>query len=223
MCVIEILYIFVAGYTIYKYGRESVIKRFKKTGSKLQYFFRVQKCYFFLCLFCWTFDLFFLLVEFHVTREIYAIIRSIEPTIISLPWVISVLHSVFARRSSNVALEEELMPKESTDTAMNKNAVDDAMRREIVEYLMKGIRKSIISHLDSKAAAGVIIEEHEGIFHTIFKSIIGRFIGLNDEDDKKQEGSNYSFISEDPAVLSRVNLIEKKMIIREAKREVIVI
>jgi hypothetical protein len=130
---------------------------------------------------------------------------------------------VFGRRSSNVALEEMLESQESSDTAMNKNAVDDAMRREIVEYLMKGIRKSIISHLDSKGAAGVIIEEYEGILHTIFKSIIGRFIGLNDEDDRRQERLSYSFISEDPAVLNRVNLVERKMIIREAKREVIVI
>ncbi len=39
------LYLVVAGYTIFRYGRESVIRRFKKTGSKLQSFFRTQVCH----------------------------------------------------------------------------------------------------------------------------------------------------------------------------------
>lgn len=217
MCAIEVLYIFVAGYTIYKYGRESVIKRFKKTGSKLQYFFKIQKSYYFLCAFSWTLDLVFLLVDFQETREIYAIIRSIEPAVMSLPWVVTVVHSVFARGNSGGELRESLRPKEAaSDSPMNKNAVDDAMRREIVEYLMKGIRKSIISHLDTKSAPGVIIEEHEGILHTIFKSIISHFIN----DEHQTEDSSYSFVSQNPAILSRVNLVERKLIIREAKREV---
>ena len=107
---------------------------------------------------------------------------------------------------------------------MNKNSVDDAMRKEIVEYLLKGIRKSIISLMDEKSTGGVILEEHEGFIKNIFKTILGKFIAsLNyDEDNQGQENAELSFVSGSGSVMNHVSLVEKRSINRESKREVII-
>ena len=233
---VEILYLLIAGYTIYKYGRESVIKRFKKTGSKLQYFFSMQKCYFFLCAFCWILDIIFLFIASAATRQIYAIIRSIEPTIMSLPWMMSILKSAFGEtKVQQVAIEKdqgeleeplEIVKTEHNqseeDAAMNKKTMDDAMRNEIVEYLLKGIRRSIISYTNPKAG-GPIEEEGESIFKKILRALFGRWIrSLNNDDESGEYRRNASsnIVTGSSVILRGVNLVEKKSIIREARREV---
>eukprot|EP01022_Parablepharisma_sp_SALTPOND_P032083 TRINITY_DN827_c0_g1_i2.p1 TRINITY_DN827_c0_g1~~TRINITY_DN827_c0_g1_i2.p1 ORF type:complete len:1944 (+),score=85.16 TRINITY_DN827_c0_g1_i2:3283-9114(+) len=231
---VEILYLFTAAYTIYKYGRDSVISRFKKTGSKLQYFFRTQKCYFFLCAFCWILDITMLFVNSSKTRQIYAIIRSIEPTIMSLPWIMSIIRTVCGAKSARPQKEKgpleepledvEVQHNQSTeDAAMNKKTMDDAMRNEIVEYLLKGIRRSIISYTNPKVGSESIEEEDEGIFKRILKALFGRCIrGFDDEDEFKEYRRTVpsNLAAGNGQTLKCVNLVEKRTIIREAKREV---
>jgi len=240
MTITEVFYLVVAGYTIYKYGRDSVTKQFKKTGGKLQYFFKTQKSYYLCCAFCWILDIIFLFLGSAATRQIYAIIRSIEPTIMSIPWSLSILrtflvgdkHEDNKRSNINYELGEPLDSVHidhshgEEDAAMNKKTMDDAMRNEIVEYLLKGIRQSILLYMNPRAG-GHIEEESDGIFSIIGKALFGKCLRLDDDIDDEKSNSDFRksinsnlMASGYGDLLKHVNLIDKKSIIRESKRQV---
>eukprot|EP00826_Nyctotherus_ovalis_P007745 TRINITY_DN11977_c0_g1_i4.p1 TRINITY_DN11977_c0_g1~~TRINITY_DN11977_c0_g1_i4.p1 ORF type:complete len:840 (+),score=250.74 TRINITY_DN11977_c0_g1_i4:109-2520(+) len=209
-CILDFLYLGLAGYTICRYGRDSVVKRFKKTESKLQSFFKIQKCYFFLNAFCWALKAICLSRGSLATMQAHDIARSVEPVILSLPWILSIANTVHsyeslpdnesnkrARRKSSLFSDisdknDELQAQSLEDPGMNKKIMDDSLRNEIVEYLFKGIRRSLISYSSYKQ---------------------------NILDTEDSDVGSASMLMKDSSVLRKVGLIDRKEILREAKRE----
>ncbi len=168
------------------------------------------------------------------TRQAYAIARSIEPSVLSLPWVISIVNSVCGRskvapmKPANETSEHEgptrrdslftealmvdVQNQSNEDAGMNKKVMDDAMRNEIVEYLLKGIRRSIVSCSSAKKGLDDA-EERAGCAKRFLKTICGCCVGGSDERVRT------SSIAEDPSIFKRVSLIERKCIVKEARRE----
>lgn len=201
-----------------------MINRFKKTGSKLQYFFRIQRCYFLLCSFCWILNITFLYLGSPTFRTVHAITKSIEPAVMSLPWLMSIVSGLFRSSRERVSESEmELlgMPQRtqsSGDAAMNKKTIDDAMRNEIVEYLLKGIRKSIISYAELNEKE--FPKKEKGALYRLFMTVFGKCLRKG-EDESSFARTGYSDLEAGNTELhKRVNLVNKKAIIREAKRKV---
>jgi hypothetical protein len=213
ICKLEFIHLLLAGYTIYKYGRDCVVKRFKKTESKLQSFFRIQKCYIFLCAFYWVLKAVFHFRGSASTMQAYDAICSVQPIILSLPWILSIantVHSYESAPNNTDSLFADILDKtdglqgeDLEDPGMNKKVMDDSLRNEIVEYLFKGIRRSMVSFSNYRQSACDTDDSDLGTPKELLDS------------DLKEE---LSFIK-DSSVLRKVGLIDKKEIIKEAKRE----
>ncbi len=173
------------------------------------------------------------------TRQIYAIIRSIEPSILALPWIMSVVSSFLGQNTEIVparsghddnGLFADLndiqihsnSSQSAEDAAMNKKTMDDAMRNEIVEYLLKGIRRSITAYSNTKGGQEEPEEESDGWVTRVFKAAFGSCFRKDDDEETEEYRRNLqsSIIAGTTSVLGRVNLVEKKAILRESRREV---
>ena len=110
------------------------------------------------------------------------------------------------------------------DADLNKKTIDDGMRNEIVEYLLKGIRRSIITYSNRKRGPLLADDEDEGgcFLSGLFRTICGccfKESPLPQASSPKDYPS--SFKAGYGTMLKRVNLIERHAIMREARREVL--
>jgi len=92
------------------------------------------------------------------------------------------------------------------------------MRYEIVEYLLKGIRKSIISYIDLNGKE--FPREEEGMLYRIFMILFGRCFRENEDGDNLIRSVYSDLESSNINILKRVTLVNKKAIVREAKKKV---
>jgi len=225
ICKLEFIYLLLGGYTIYRYGRDSVVKRFKKTESKLQSFFRIQKCYIFLIAFCWILKTVSLLRGSTSTMLVYDAIYSVQPIILSLPWILSIVNTVYsyesapdnnsrkAKKKNSLFMDilnkaDNLQAQDLEDPGLNKKVMDDSLRNEIVEYFFKGIRRSLVSYSNYRQSVGDTDDSDLSTFKELLTNL----------NSKEKNVSDSNFIK-DTSVLRRVRLIDKKEITKEAKRE----
>ena len=164
----------------------------------------------------------FILFQSVNTRQIYAIIKSLEPTIMSLPWIMLTLKVIIQRsRKRKIGSSEELIEvseKSTDDHEINIKVMDDAMRNEVVEYLLKGIRKSIISYADSNKNNDP--EINEGIINRVIKLLFGDCT-INENYENSRISMHSEIADQSNSIYKHIDLLERKSIIKESKREVL--
>jgi hypothetical protein len=192
---LEASYIIAAAFIYCKYGRQNIIEKFKKSGRKLSFFFGIQKWYLIIFVFTWFVQGIQLANEFfnefdwsYNTRMsikfVCAIVYSLRPTLLLIPWACQAIISYCQQRP-----REQLIQRSE---ALRGN-MNDALREEIAEYLLKGMNKSVnaILRID-------IVRE--------------KTTSLRIKNDLKE-----SVLGQ--AAIQKVNLVSKAAIARAAKEE----
>lgn len=147
----------------------------------------------------WVFNTYLLFGDSHTTRQYYAIIKSIEPSVLSIPWVFMTIRSLCCK--------DQYM-ENAENTAMNKKKLDDDMRNEIVEYLLKGIRISFLYYSNSKSEVTPVLKQKTGFWNFIF----GCF-------DKETHVETQNFLLEEYSPQKKMSQQYINYIKKEAKRE----
>jgi hypothetical protein len=114
--------------------------------------------------------------------------------------------------------ETELLDGVVEEGGMNKKTMDDAMRNEIVEYLLKGIRKSLISYVDLNGKE--FPREEKGVLHKIFMLLFGSCFKEDESADNLMRSVCSDLEAGNADMFKHVTLINKKAIVREAKKKV---
>ena len=107
------------------------------------------------------------------------------------------------------------------DSAIDKKKMDDAMRNEIVEYLLKGIRASFVAYTNAKHGEESS-EEERGFMSSFFKRLYGFFCRHAKDEEAEYESKKSLMLEslrENNSNLKRLNLIESHAIKKEAVRE----
>jgi hypothetical protein len=104
------------------------------------------------------------------------------------------------------------------ESAIDKKKMDDAMRKEIVEYLLKGIREALDSSADPKRDREQI-EEDGNLFGAFLGKIKQLFTRDEQEDADSLRDSILGEYKRNNPNIRKVNLTERKSIMREAIRE----
>jgi len=229
---IEITYIVTAFYVFLKYGRQSVINRFRKTGTKLSFFFKIQKWYLsiFTCLWATTALVFSGKSDL---RQLYAIIQSLKPVLLIFPWIVQLIAMVCSRKEKTAkkkekfnidSIENENMLS-AEESPMRKANINESLREEIVEYLLKGINKSITMFigLGSARDVGDFDYSSESCFSKLWSKIFGCC-----EPEKPEETSKISPVKNKSIIFgtninSKVKLTSKAAILRESNRELVLV
>ena len=145
---LEASYIITGIFIYCKYGRQNIIDKFKKSGRKLSFFFGIQRWYLIIFVFTWfvqviqltnglfnKFSVFDWSLETRINiKLVSAIIYSLRPTLLLIPWTCQAIASYCQPRP-----REQLIQR---NEALKDN-MNDALREEITEYLLKGIHKSM--------------------------------------------------------------------------------
>ncbi len=152
-------------------------------------------------------------------RQYYAIISSIRPTVLIAPWLIQLFVSLFGKPRKSGAL---LGGEKLDDSSLSKITVSEALREEIVEYLLKGIRKSVSMYIGLGSAKDVGDDEEISCTSRLARFFCGCCCKSEPEDlgeiNTKSVAGGSSLIGQG-AINRKVKLTNRGAIHREAKRE----
>lgn len=205
--VLEGAYMLTATVIFFRYGKQNIIEKFKRSGRKLSFFFGVQKWYLGIFFITWFIKLLELFNEFlnplDYTKRMklklaFAIIHSARPALLVIPWMTQMLVNF-----CQPVLEREQLLQ---DSALRlKENMNEALREEVAEYLLKGISKSL-NAVHTLETVREIRDEEE----TTCCCCIGT--GIKSENTLKN-----SVLAE--TAMAKVNLFSRAAIARAAKEE----